>query len=181
MCQRLRWHSLENKRSEAMSRSLIVVLLVLGLTCLFAAGAFAGSSDTITVNYEVTAINELNIDGASVTLTVNSAVAGANPDQASASTTYDITTNCAANAKKITAAINTDMASGLTLKVNMTAPTGGTSAGAVTLSSVAANAVTAIDAVAESNITVGFTLDATAGAGVVAAASKTCTLTIADS
>jgi hypothetical protein len=73
------------------------------------------------------------------------------------------------------------MPSGLTLRVNMTAPTGGTSAGAVALSSTAANAVTAIDAVAESNISMTFTLDATAAAGVVSSASKTCTLTIADS
>jgi hypothetical protein len=162
-------------------RTLVLLALVASLSCLFAAAAFAAASDTITVNYEVTAINEINIDDASVTLTVSTATAGSNPDQANDTATYDITTNCAADAKKITAAINTDMPSGLTLRVNMTAPTGGTSAGAVALSSTAANAVTAIDAVAESNISMTFTLDATAAAGVVSSASKTCTLTIADS
>lgn len=162
-----------------MRRSLFVLLAVAGL-CLMSTAVFAASNDTVTVNYAVSAINELNIDGASVSLTVSSATAGANPDQASANTTYDITTNCATDAKKITAAINTDMASGLTLKVNLTAPSGGTSAGAVTLSSTAANAVTAIDAVASSNLTAAFTLDATLAAGVVSSASKTCTLTLAD-
>jgi hypothetical protein len=162
-------------------RTLLLLAAMAGLSCLFAAAAFAAASDTITVNYEVTAINEINIDDASVTLTVSTATAGSNPDQANDTATYDITTNCAADAKKITAAINTDMPSGLTLRVNMTAPTGGTSAGAVALSSTAANAVTAIDAVAESNISMTFTLDATAAAGVVSSASKTCTLTIADS
>jgi hypothetical protein len=50
----------------------------------------------------------------------------------------------------------------------------------VALSSTAVSAVTAIDAVAESNLTAAFTLDATLGAGVVSSASKTCTLTLAD-
>jgi len=151
------------------------------LLCVAATASFAASSDTITVNYEVQAINEINIDDASVTLTVSSATAGSAPTQATDSTTYDITTNCADNAKKITAAINTAMPSGLTLQINMTAPTGGASAGAVTLSTTAADAVTGIDAIAQSNIAAAFTLDATAAAGVVASASKTCTLTIADS
>jgi len=145
---------------------------------VMAGAAFAGNSDTITVNYAVSAINELNIDGASVTLTVNSATAGSNPDQASDSTTYDITTNAGADAKKITGAIDTDMGSGLTLKANMTAPTGASSAGATTLSSVAANLVTLIDSIAQANISLAFTLDATLAAGVVSSASKTCTLTL---
>jgi len=154
------------------------LLFALALMGVLAGTAFAAASDTITVNYEVQAINELNIDDASVTLTVNSATAGAVPDQASDATTYDITTNCAADAKKITGALNTTMPGGLTLKANMTAPTGATSAGATTLTDVAANLVTLIDGVAEANIALAFTLDATIAAGVVGAASKTCTLTL---
>jgi hypothetical protein len=140
--------------------------------------AFAAGSDTITVNYEVQAINELNIDDASVTLTITAAAPGSDPTQVSDSATYDISTNCATDAKKVTAEIDSAMPSGLTLKINMTAPTGATSAGAVTLSDTPADALTAIDAVSESNINMDFTLDATAEAGVVAAASKTCTLTL---
>jgi len=154
------------------------LLLALALMGLLAGTALAGASDTITVNYEVTAINELAITAASVTLTVNSATAGSNPDQASDGTTYGVTTNAGDNAKKITAAINTAMPSGLTLQLNATAPTGASSAGATTLSDVAANVVTLIDSVAQSGLSLAFTLDATLAAGVVAAASKTCTLTL---
>jgi hypothetical protein len=162
-------------------KRLVAMLFALALMGAMAGAAFAGASDTITVNYEVTAINEINIDGASVTLTVSSATAGSNPDQASDSTTYDLTTNCAANAKKITGVLNTAMPAGLTLQANMTAPSGATSAGATTLTASAADLVTLIDAGASSNVALAFTLDATAAAGVVASASKTCTLTIADS
>lgn len=152
------------------------------LSMLFIAGpVMAGSSDTETVNYEVTAINEINIDGAAVTLTVDSAVAGAAPTQATASDTYDITTNVVSPAtKKITAAIDTAMPAGLTLQINVTAPSTGTSAGATTLSATAADVVTAIAAVNQADIAIGYTLDATVAAGVVGAASKTVTLTIAD-
>jgi len=162
-------------------KKLFVIMLAMGL-CVFASqSVFAAANDTQTVTYEVTAINELNLDGATVELTVNSAVAGSQPTQATDSDTYDITTNCAENAKKITGAINTDMPSGLTFKVNMTAPTGGSSQGAVTMSETAANLVTAVDAVAESNIAIDYSLDATVAAGVVASANKTLIVTIADS
>jgi hypothetical protein len=147
----------------------------------FASLASAANSDTITVNYEVQAINELNIDGASVTLTVNTATAGAQPNQVTTSSTYDITTNCAADAKKLTAAINADMPSGVTLTLNLTAPTNGTSAGDVTISSTPADVVTAIDAVAEANINMTFKLDATVDAGVLAPNNRTLTLTLTDS
>ncbi len=151
------------------------------MVTLFTAGAlFAASSDTITLNYEVQAINEINIDDASVTLTVNTAVAGSQPTQVSQATTYDITTNCSTNGKKLTAAINTAMPAGLTLSLNVAAPTGGSSAGTTTITNVAADVVTGIDAVAESDIAMTFYLDATAGAGVIGAASKTLTLTLVD-
>ena len=159
----------------------INVLATMVMVTLFMAGvSYAANSDTITLNYEVQAINEINIDDASVTLTVNTAVAGSQPTQASQASTYDITTNCATNAKKLTAAINTAMPAGLTLSLNVTAPTGGSSAGTTTITDVAADVVTGIDAVAESDITMTFYLDATTAAGVVSAASKTLTLTLVD-
>lgn len=156
------------------SKTVLIALCVV----LFSSAAFAASSDTITVTYEVQAINELNIDGASVTLTVNTATAGAEPTSATASTTYDITTNCASNAKKLTAAINSAMPAGTTLQLNVTAPSGGVSAGATTITTTAADVVTGIDAVAESDIAMNFTLAATVAAGVVGSASKTLTLTL---
>ena len=159
----------------------IFVLTIMVIVGLFMAGAsYAGTSDTITLNYEVQAINEINIDDASVTLTVNTAVAGSQPTQVSQATTYDITTNCSTNAKKLTAAINTAMPEGLTLSLNVVAPSGGSSAGTTTITNVAADVVTGIDAVAESDIAMTFYLDATAAAGIIGAASKTLTLTLVD-
>ncbi|MBI2298713.1 MAG: hypothetical protein HYU66_07145 [Armatimonadetes bacterium] len=157
-------------------------LRVLFLVGLLGSGAWAASNDTCTIHYEVQAINELNIVAGSVTLTVNAATAGSQPDQASASTTYNISNNTgaagASPTDKITGAINTDMPAGTTLKVTAGATTGGTSAGAVTLTSVAADLVTGVANVAETGLSLGFTLDATVSAGVVASASKTFTMTI---
>ena len=165
-----------------MKRQLVVGLMVVaamaGLSCV----VFAANSDTITVNYEVQAINELAIDVASVTLTINAATAGSQPTDVTDSTTadYAITTNCGTDAKKITAAIDTAMPTGVTLYVNLTAPTGATSSGETEVTNVAANVVTAIDGVAESALDITFKLSATVAAGVVASASKTLTLTLTD-
>jgi hypothetical protein len=159
-------------------------VLFVSLFIMAVAGtAFGASNDTITVNYEVLAVNELNIDGASVTLTVDGAgtTAGSAPSATSDDTTYDITTNVANPAvKKLTAAINTDMPTGLTLTLNATAPSTGLSAGAVTITHTAADVVTSIDAVAESDINMSFGLSATVAAGTVASATKTLTLTLTD-
>jgi predicted transcriptional regulator len=173
-------HANHPQGEESEMKRLLAALAAAAFLCLASASVFAASSDTITVNYEVTAINEVSIDEASVTLTVSTATAGSQPDQAEDTAHYDITTNCATNAKKLTAAINTDMPSGLTLRCYVSAPTGGSTAGAVILSSTVVDTVTGIDAVAETNNWISFTLDATPAAGVVSSASKTCTLTLVD-
>jgi hypothetical protein len=149
--------------------------LVLGLSSL----ALAGSTATQSVTYEVQAINEISVSGDPDSLIINTATAGSEPNDATDnSTTYAITTN--GSNKKITGAIDTAMPSNVTLKINLTAPTGGTSVGPVVLSATAADLVTEISTVAESGKTIAYTLTATVGAGVVASASKTVTLTIAD-
>jgi len=142
--------------------------------------AYAAMSDTISVSFTIDPINEINIAGTSVTLTVNAAVAGSQPTQVSQSTTYSISTNCTANSKKLTAVINSAMPSGITLSLNVTAPTGASSTGTTTITNVAADVVTGIDAVAQSDIAMTFYLNATAAAGVVSAASKTLTFTLVD-
>jgi hypothetical protein len=164
----------EVSRMRKLAMVFVAAFVVFGV----AGHATAASSDNITVNYEVQAINELNVDDASVTLTISTATAGQQPDSATASTTYDITTN--ETTKKLTAALDTDMPAGLTLRANVTAPTGGTGSGWTALSSTAADVVTAISKVAEPNLAWNFSLNATVSAGVVAAASKTCTLTLTD-
>ena len=59
------------------------------------------------------------------------------------------------------------MPTGVTLSVNLQAPTGGTSAGTVALSTIAANLVTGVSQVAQGSLTVTYTLSATAAAAVV--------------
>lgn len=147
--------------------------LVLGVSGL----AMAGETANQTVTYEVAAINELSVSGSPGAIIVNAATAGSQPDEASdASTTYAITTN---ETRKITGVIDTAMPSGVTLKVALAAPTGGTSSGDVTLSDTAADLVTGISTLAESGNVITYKLSALTTAGVVASAVKTVTLTIA--
>jgi len=157
-------------------RRLLVLTLAGGLLVLPSL-AFAGSSATQTVTYQVQAINEVSASGNPAALVVSAAMAGSQPGEVTnTATTYAITTN---ETKKITAAIDTAMPANVTLKINLTAPTGGSSAGDVTLTAVAADVVTGVSQVAESGKTITYKLSATVAAGVVASATKTVTLTIA--
>lgn len=140
--------------------------------------AKASNAANQTVTYEVTAINEISVSGNPAALTVNAAVAGSAPTLVSdATTTYAITTNQAT--RKITGILDTAMPSGVTLTVALAAPTGGTSAGDVTLTGTAADLVTVISTLNESGKTITYKLSATSAAGVIASANKTVTLTIA--
>lgn len=160
-----------------------IMAIVAALSMLFIAGpVLAAGNDTQAVNYEVTAINEIEITDETITLQVNSATAGSALDQATDSGTYAITTNCAADAKKITAALDGDSVTGLTFGIHVTAPSTGTNVAAAELvAGTPRDVVTAIGAVNVSALSISYTLDATVAAGVVSATSKTVTLTIADS
>lgn len=170
---------MKSKRFVFNNRGIVRALAVaLGLTLI--PSAFAGTTATQTVTYEVQAINEISVSADPGALIVNAATAGSAPTAVTdATTTWAVTTN--ESAKKITAAINTAMPSGLTLTVNLAAPTGGSSAGAVTLGTTAADVVTGISTLNESGLGITYQLSATAAAGVVASDSKTVTFTIADS
>ena len=141
--------------------------------------AFAASSATQTVTYQVSAINEVSVSGNPSALIVSAATAGSEPTAVTdASTSYSITTN--GSSKKITGAINSAMPSNTLLKITLVAPTGGTSAGQITLSTSAQDLVTGISTLAESGKTITYEFSATVDAGVVSSASKTVTLTVAD-
>ena len=173
------------KRRMKMRKNLLSLMaIVAALSMLFIAGpVMALDNDTQTVNYSVTAINEIDITG-DVTLTVNAAVAGSAPTQATDSTsTYAITTNVTSPAtKKITAALDGTPVTGLTFGIHVAAPsTGSNVAAAELVAGTPRDVVTAISAVNESALSISYTLDATVGAGVVTSASKIVTLTIADS
>ena len=146
-------------------------------TAAFLAGAASLSAQTATqsVAFQIDAINQISLSG-SPSLVISTATAGSGPTQASASASWAVTTN--QTGAKITASINSAMPSGLTLQANMSAPSGGSSAGAQTLGTTAVDVVTGITKLAQSGIAVGYTLDATAAAGVVSSTSRTVTYTI---
>ena len=158
---------------KTLATALGVALAMTGFS------AVAGPTATQMATYEVQAINEILVSGNPGALTVSTATAGSAPDAVSNSaTTYAITTN--ETGKKITAALNTAMPSGVTLTVNLAAPTGGTSTGATTLTATAADVVTGITGLNESSLGITYQLSATSAAGVVASASKTVTFTVTD-
>lgn len=153
--------------------ALFAAVLILGVSGI----AMASGTATQSVGYEIQAINELGVSG-TPTLTVNAAIAGSAPTAVSnATSSYAITTNEAA--RKITGSIDSAMPEGVTLTANLAAPAGGTSAGAVVLTNVAAPLVTGIATLNESGKVITYGLSATSAAGVVAVSAKTVTFTIA--
>ncbi|MFH1452587.1 MAG: hypothetical protein ABIH00_01240 [Armatimonadota bacterium] len=143
------------------------------------AAAFAGSTDTQTVYYEIDAINELVMDS-DITLTVDAATAGSQPTfDFNNTVTYSITTNETAG-KKITAAINSNMPSNTSLVANVNAVNGNSvSAGDVTLNTTAQSTVTSIETVAGGNA-YELKFYANVAAGLPADFSKVITWTLAD-
>jgi hypothetical protein len=166
--------------AKMSAQNILKVSVLAAMGLVVSTGAIAGSSAEQTVGYEVTAINEISVSDNVAAMTVSAAVAGSEPTPVTdATTTYAITTN--EEDKKITAAINTPMPTGVTLSLTATAPTVGSSVGKVVLSDSAADVVTGITQVADGDgNTLTYELAATVAAGVVESASKTVTLTIVD-
>jgi hypothetical protein len=142
---------------------------------LSAASAASAQTATQTVTFQVDAINQIAFTG-SPSLVINTATAGIDPTAATASATWAVTTN--QTGAKITASIGSNMPAGLTLSTNLTAPAGGSSAGAQSLTTVAVDVVTGITKLAQGSLNVTYSLSATAAAGVVSSASRTVTYTI---
>ena len=159
-----------------------IMAIAAALSMLFIAGqVMAGDNDGQVINYSVTAINEIAITADTITLTVNTATAGAAPDQATDSGLYAITTNCDTDEKKITASLDGAAVDGLTFGIHLVAPAGGANVAAAELvAGTPRDVVTDIDGVNEIDLAISYTLDATVGAGVIGAVTKTVTLTIAD-
>lgn len=155
-------------------RKSLSSLPVAALMLAMSAADGAAQTATATATYEVQAINEVSVSGNPGALIINTAAELAGVTDAT--TTWSVTTN--QTGAKVTGAIDTNMPAGLTLKVDLTAPSVGTSAGAVTLSSVAADLVTGMTEVQGSTLGVTYTLSALPSAGVVASATKTVTYTI---
>ena len=148
---------------------------ILATLALLAASTASAQTSTQTVNFQVDAINQISFAG-SPSLVINTATAGSNPTAATAGATWAVTTN--QSGAKVTASIGSNMPAGLDLQVNLTAPAGGSSAGAQSLSTVAVDVVTGISQLAQSAIALQYSLTATPAAGVVSSTSRTVTYTI---
>lgn len=109
------------------------------------APAFAANSDSHSVTVTVMAINEIGVSGGAVSLTINSATAGGQPDDASDSSTADLDWTTNEDNKKVT--VETDLASpAFGLSVSAGGVAGGTAAGSVALSTTPQDFVTGISA-----------------------------------
>lgn len=151
-------------------RILSTVALLAGVSSVAAA-----QTANQTVTFQVDAINQIAFAG-SPSLVINTATAGSNPTNATANVSWAVTTN--QTGAKITASIGSNMPAGLSLTVDLTAPTAGASAGAQSLSTTSVDLVTGITKLAESALNVGYSLAATPAAGVVSSTTRTVTYTI---
>jgi hypothetical protein len=160
---------------KKLATGAAVMGLVLGLVGL----ALAANTAQQTVTFQVDAINEIAASGNPGNLAVSTATAGSQPDNdTDNSTNWALTTN--GTNKKMTGDVDSNMPANVTLQINLTAPTVGSSSGDVSLSTTAADLVTAITQVAESGLTITYTLSATVAAGTVAQDTRTVTLTLTD-
>jgi len=132
------------------------------LFAAFTSNAFAQAnvaSQQVTIN--VAEIAVIAVQG-NINMTINSATAGQAPEAASASATYAVSTNGTQN--KISAALDVDMPTGLTLNATMDAPTGANSQGKQSLSQSAIDLVTNITRVRGSGLGLAYEALATVDA-----------------
>ena len=152
------------------TKKIVALALMIG-----ASSAASAQTATQTVTFQVDAINQIAFSG-SPSLVINTATAGSAPTAATAAATWAVTTN--QSGAKITASIASNMPAGLTLSASLAAPTGGSSAGAQSLSTTAVDLVTGITKLAEGSLGVTYSLSATPAAGVVSSTTRTVTYTI---
>lgn len=143
---------------------------------LIGASTLSAQTATQTVTFQVDAINQISVAG-TPSLLINAASAGSAPTSVTASGgTWAVTTN--QTGAKITASLASAMPTGLTLSLNLGAPTGATSAGLKPLGTTSVDLVTGITKLNASGLSLNYQLDATAAAGVVSSASRVVTFTI---
>ena len=154
--------------------------LAVAIGLAFSVNVWAAETATQDVGYEVAAISQISVTNEDPgSLVITGATPGLAPTEDDLSAgTYAITNN--AGTKKITAAIDSAMPSGVTLEVELQAPAGASTTRSE-LSTSSANVVTAIGNVSESGKTITYYLNATAAAGAVSPAEKTVTFTITGS
>ncbi len=150
---------------------LAISFLIIGLIEFCSAANNDNHQVTVTVN----AINELALTGGNITLTINSAAAGSDPNDATNATcTLAWTTN--ETSKKITV-VSSLASQNFALKVLATGISGGTAAPEVTVDNSADDLVTAV-ATTTGGCTLSYTAQATAAQGTGSDVHTTVTYTI---
>ena len=137
--------------------------LAFALTFAFTATTASAQSNTATqnVSINVAEIAVIAVSG-NISMTINAATAGQAPDAATASSSYNVTTN--GTDKKITAELDQKMPKGLTLNATMAAPEGAESEGKQALSDKAVNLVTGITQVRGTGLSLNYEAVATVDA-----------------
>jgi len=119
----------------------------------------------------------LDVSGSPGNLAVTSAPAGFQPAAViDASTQYSVRVH--GGTKKITAELSAPMPAGVSLTVTLSAVSGGTSAGPVTLDTTPRDVVVNLSNGADLSATITYQLTTTTEAGIVAAQSRTVTFSL---
>jgi hypothetical protein len=143
---------------------------------LMGAGTVAAQSATQVVTFRVEAIEQVSVQG-TPSLTISTAAAGSAPTSVTTTdNSWNVTTNL--TGAKVTASLESDMPSGVTLSVNLTAPAGATSAGLTVLGSSPVDVVTNVSKLTATQLPLMYKLQATPKAGVVTAGTRVVTFTI---
>lgn len=140
-----------------------------------ASTAFAQTA-TQTVTFQVDAINQVAVTG-TPSLRITTAAAGSAPTTVTSTVgSWAVTTN--QTGAKVTASIASAMPTGLTLSAELGAPSGATSTGPKALGTTGVDLVTGITKLNAAGLSLTYTLDAQASAGVVSSATRVVTFTI---
>jgi hypothetical protein len=159
----------------------LTIILALVVVVLFTAQSVFAQTGTTSQNLslEVKAIYKIGVSGDPAALIVQNATAGSGPDAATnATTTYSVTHLSSAVAK-IVGTLDSNVPANTTLTVNLGAPAGATSAGALSLSTVGVQLVSNIANGSSSGNTIGYSFSATTGAAV-GTATRVVTFTISN-
>ena len=147
-----------------------------GAVALMAPDGVRAQTATQVVRFEVTAINQIGISGSPAPLAITTATAGSAPTSVTAGgSSLAVTTN--EQNKKITAALDQPLPSGVTLEVTLAAPSGAASHDYVPLSTSGADLVTGISSTNAASLPLTYRLSAVPQASI-GVQTRTVTYTI---
>ena len=141
--------------------------------------AFASWTAEQLVTFTIGASNEISVSGPPRLMEILAASAGEEPDPVTDNNT-SISYSTNSSNKKISAGIDTDMPTGVTLQVHIASPGGaqGISQGAQPLTMTSADLVTGISKAAVQDATITYTLSATTTADPIENETRTVTFTM---